>query len=363
MIRTMFGALGTPGGAGTGPRLQVICKRCGKTFEGRSDTCPSCRRRWIDRYLFRPLVASLVLSALVPGMLVLGAVQSVADAAIPAPWLWIWALLVAACIYAGLAIAVASAKLGGVLYGAFCLVASIAATTAYLVTDEGFPADLPGYFFAASDEAVAGDAGSTSATQPRPNAVPRPARTSATADGSSKPGEPVPRAAAAQPVATADAAADRTHQPNTPSVKIPVRGANASAYSAPSTSLSYGPWNAVDDDLWTAWHISQAGPGHWIRLDFGRLVVLDRVGIVVGYNKSLPDRYGDRWPLNNRVSWARIIWQGGSVERSFDDTRPLQWTEIGRAQTSWLRIEILAVREGSKWKDTAISEIRCEGRP
>jgi Flp pilus assembly protein TadD len=139
--------------------------------------------------------------------------------------------------------------------------------------------------------------------------------------------------------------------------------ATASRSSQPGRTTSYGPENVLDGAGDTVWQISGGGPGEWIAVDFPGEVTLARIGVVVGYDKILGDRVGDRWPLNNRVRRARIEWQGGQVEWEFADERGLQWVEVGLPQTSWIRLTVLAVRPGQRWNDTSIAEIVFEGWP
>jgi hypothetical protein len=127
--------------------------------------------------------------------------------------------------------------------------------------------------------------------------------------------------------------------------------------------VSYAPANAVDGNNETGWQVSDGGVGHWIRLDFGSLVYLDRLGFVPGYDKVRYDRVGDRWPLNNRVQEVVVTWEGGGVRTiHLADDRAMQWTGLGGAQTHWLRIEISSIYPGTRWNDTIISEIAAEGR-
>lgn len=130
-----------------------------------------------------------------------------------------------------------------------------------------------------------------------------------------------------------------------------------------SQRVSYSPWNVVDGDPGTGWQVSNGGPGEWIELRFDHPVTLSRLGVVPGYDKNLPDRVGDRWPLNNRISEAEIAIEGRSFNAHFSDTRPMQWHDLGGAVTRWVRITIVSVYPGARWYDTVISEVQVEGTP
>lgn len=136
---------------------------------------------------------------------------------------------------------------------------------------------------------------------------------------------------------------------------------SASSHTTGSRVVSYSPYNAIDGDLETGWQVSNGGVGEWIRLEFGRLASLRRIGVVPGYDKVRADRVGDRFPANNRVSEATITWEGGSTTHRFADDRAMQFIELGSVSTSWVQIYITAIAPGSRWNDTVISEIRCEG--
>ncbi len=145
---------------------------------------------------------------------------------------------------------------------------------------------------------------------------------------------------------------------------LPISRAVSSTYSrTKGTTLSYLPTNAIDGDKQTAWQVSDGGVGHWIQLHFDGTQPLARLGIVGGYDKVAVDRYGDRWPLNNRVSRIRLQWQGGEANVSLDDRRDMQWVELPNVTSSWLRIWITDVYAGSRWADTAISELVVHRSP
>jgi hypothetical protein len=154
--------------------------------------------------------------------------------------------------------------------------------------------------------------------------------------------------------------------PSGPTSPAPVRlsPSNVTASSeSVSRSVSYGPWNVVDGDPGTGWQVSDSGPGEWIELQFGHAVTLSRIGVVPGYDKILPDRVGDRWPLNNRVSDVQIVTESGTVTHHFSDSRPMQWVDLGGVATSWVTILVVSVYPGLRWNDTVVAEVQAEGTP
>lgn len=161
----------------------------------------------------------------------------------------------------------------------------------------------------------------------------------------------------------ADAEAASPSSGGAASGPLTIGSARASTYTYTSRITSYHPSMAIDGDQETGWQVSDGGVGHWIRLDFERAVVLDRLGVVPGYNKTRADSIGDRWFLNNRVSDALITWEGGSVIHHFDDDRAMQWVTTGGTTTSWVQIEVTGIYPGSRWNDTVISEIVAQGNP
>lgn len=144
---------------------------------------------------------------------------------------------------------------------------------------------------------------------------------------------------------------------------LPISKVSASDFTRTRRPGIYSPLNVFDGDSSTAWQVSHAGVGHWIRFDFSQDVTLSRLGLVSGYDKVLPDRWGDRWPLNNRVQSILVSWDGGSQTFRLEDVRSLQSLDMGGVVTSFLEIEIRGIFTGSQWNDTLISEIELYGEP
>ena len=123
--------------------------------------------------------------------------------------------------------------------------------------------------------------------------------------------------------------------------------------------IDYGPANALDGSMMTAWVEGTDGPGigEWIRFDFGREVKLRRIFIAPGYFKS-----PQIWQKNNRLAIAILHFSDGSTrEVRFPDQMEEQQLETGDVTTSWVRIEIKQVYlADSDSQDTAISQVTFE---
>jgi hypothetical protein len=67
------------------------------------------------------------------------------------------------------------------------------------------------------------------------------------------------------------------------------------------TTITYGPENIIDSKLETAWQVSNDGIGEFFEISWNAPRQFGELRIIPGYLKSLPDVWGDRWTLNNRV--------------------------------------------------------------
>jgi hypothetical protein len=135
--------------------------------------------------------------------------------------------------------------------------------------------------------------------------------------------------------------------------------ATASSSRKVFRGIDYGPANAMDGSMMTAWVEGTDGPGigEWIRFDFGREVKLRRIFIAPGYFKS-----PQIWQKNNRLAIAIFHFSDGSTkEFRFPDQMEEQQVETGDVTTSWVRIEIKQIYlADSDSQDTAISQVTFE---
>jgi len=141
----------------------------------------------------------------------------------------------------------------------------------------------------------------------------------------------------------------------------------ASSSLPASRTINYGPNNAHDFDHTTAWVEGADGPGIGESLTYefpGGCPRITTVKILNGYVKS-----EKAWRENNRVKQLRIWYEGKPLAiLDLEDTRDMQCFEVGTLgynnsdAAKWqLRFEIVAVYPGTKYHDTAITELIFEG--
>jgi hypothetical protein len=133
--------------------------------------------------------------------------------------------------------------------------------------------------------------------------------------------------------------------------------ATASSTRPALAGNTYEPGNVLDGRLMTAWveGVGGAGIGEWIRCDFGREVTLNRISIAPGYFKS-----PQIWARNNRLAAATFYFSDGTSRPfRFPDRMEEQILEVGAIKTSWVRIVIDEVYDGTD-PDTAISQLAFE---
>ncbi|ABR47928.1 von Willebrand factor, type A [Alkaliphilus metalliredigens QYMF] len=130
--------------------------------------------------------------------------------------------------------------------------------------------------------------------------------------------------------------------------------------------FDYLPYHAIDQSSNTAWveGASGDGIGEWIRIDFLRPTTLSGMYIRNGYWRT-----AERLRQNNRIKRIRIEFSNGSSEEfNLSDPVNQNFNEllIGNGQrldfitshtTSYVKLEILEVYRGDRWRDTCISDI------
>ncbi|PIU67790.1 MAG: hypothetical protein COS84_03460 [Armatimonadetes bacterium CG07_land_8_20_14_0_80_40_9] len=140
--------------------------------------------------------------------------------------------------------------------------------------------------------------------------------------------------------------------------------ASASSSLSPTQSL-HSPWQVIDGDKETAWNegVEGSGRGEWIRLDFPSPRDVIKVGVIPGFNKIKEDKWGDRFYKNNRVKEAILIFSDGTSRLvKFKDSREMQYIYFSPpVKTSFVKLVIEDIFPGSKYDDTAISEIEVWG--
>jgi hypothetical protein len=104
---------------------------------------------------------------------------------------------------------------------------------------------------------------------------------------------------------------------------------------------------------------SSDGIGEWILVDFGGLKRLSHLRIWNGFQYQ---KNPDIFLQNNRVRDAEIILSNGHRQTAtlsdIDGPQNISLTSSGYAQ--WVQFKILSVYRGTKYRDTAISELNLE---
>ncbi len=134
----------------------------------------------------------------------------------------------------------------------------------------------------------------------------------------------------------------------------------ASSRLKPEESLSYEPDLIMDYDTSTAWVEGKAndGIGEWVKfkLPDNEKVRINKIEITNGYQKSEELYYA-----NNRVRKIQIDFSDGTsvieelADNNFGDVDTIYLPQ--EKLTSYVKITILDVYAGSKYKDTCISEV------
>ncbi len=121
----------------------------------------------------------------------------------------------------------------------------------------------------------------------------------------------------------------------------------------------YGPLNAMDNEFTTAWNEGATGHGigEWISFNADTPQWVHGVEIVGGYPKT-----SDIYYKNNRPREVTIqLSDGYETTVTLDDLyREYQRFDFGDYhQTTFIRVTIRSIYEGSTWDDTSICEMRA----
>lgn len=117
----------------------------------------------------------------------------------------------------------------------------------------------------------------------------------------------------------------------------------------------YGPGNLVDHNPATAWLEGAPGNGigEWVSLTFDHAMKFSRIFINSGYCKS-----EDVLLKNSAPRTIRITTEAGEHTVDLERTIEQQTIRLPAPVVSrWIKFEIKSVYPGSKYRDTAISEI------
>ncbi len=121
-------------------------------------------------------------------------------------------------------------------------------------------------------------------------------------------------------------------------------------------SDAYAAQNMVDGNNSTAWNegVKGDGIGQWVKFDFDKPVKLRAFRIIAGFAKT-PRIFR----ANNRIKKAKLVFSDGQTQViSLKDTMKFQDVLINRAlPTSSLKLQVMSVYRGKKFRDTCISEV------
>ena len=139
---------------------------------------------------------------------------------------------------------------------------------------------------------------------------------------------------------------------------------NASNSTTPSNSnRSYSPEMAVDKNAATAWNVPN-GIGEWIMLSASSEQYVKGVKILNGYTKFSPTYnmwiyYANSRPCDIELSYSDGTVKSFTMEDIFDEENLYYQTlDFGDyVKTTYIKIRIKSIYNGSKWNDCCISEI------
>jgi hypothetical protein len=132
-----------------------------------------------------------------------------------------------------------------------------------------------------------------------------------------------------------------------------------SSVLAPQFGFNYRPKNLFDGKYDTAWvpNTSKAtdGIGETLVIDFGPGQTFKGLELLNGYHKN-----ESIFLKNNRVRQIEITLPIGKPQifEIADGPDPMSFTLDASVTVPWVRLRIISVHRGSKYHDTALSEVR-----
>ena len=122
-------------------------------------------------------------------------------------------------------------------------------------------------------------------------------------------------------------------------------------------TATYGPEQMIDGRLDTAWVEGKSGngEGEWVLVDFGSSRHISALEIYNGYHKN-----ADLFRKNNRIRDLEIVFSDGRSQiATLADRAGPQTINVGAdINAEWVQIKIRSVYEGTRYRDTAITELR-----
>ena len=131
------------------------------------------------------------------------------------------------------------------------------------------------------------------------------------------------------------------------------------------------PWRALDGDVefWWQENADGDGIGEYLQVSWSGDREVTEIKLVPGLWKERNDKFGDRWPLNNRLKEITLLFSSGaSVNASLPDRRGWHHVVFNPPQrATWVRVIIKGVhpgynRKGKHIRDSGISEIQVKAR-
>ena len=130
----------------------------------------------------------------------------------------------------------------------------------------------------------------------------------------------------------------------------------ASSRLANQGKFSYGPGNVFLTGSESAWveGVIGDGIGQWLHFDLDYPQFFSKVIIRNGYQRT-----DKAFRENGRVRELRLTWPDGQKTVLLKDVKGAQSILLkkGGLRTPWIRLEIVSVYQGSKYRDTAISSV------
>ncbi|HET9658654.1 MAG TPA: hypothetical protein VFP72_25120 [Kineosporiaceae bacterium] len=142
--------------------------------------------------------------------------------------------------------------------------------------------------------------------------------------------------------------------------------ASASSTQKADGNISYTPGNTLDGNPATAWNsdgsVDGPGPGITLSYTFGSPVNLRAITIRNGYQK-VRSKGVDLWERNERVRQLQITTDSGNWTWDLEDIRDPQTLDRDFGRTTTVKLKIVSVYPGTKYKDVAISEVSFGAAP
>jgi hypothetical protein len=125
---------------------------------------------------------------------------------------------------------------------------------------------------------------------------------------------------------------------------------------------NYPPANAFDGTDNTGWAVRRAVPGEdFLEALFDQPVHVQRVRLATGYTRFSRSA-GDLFVANDHLRRARLVTDAGDVE--FDVGEEQRHIEVQLpGLTRSVKLVVLSVWPGDRWRDLTITEVEVLGRP